>query len=149
TISYAQGAFTVTLAPQQELQPGQSYTVTLKGGAAAPHITSLAGTPRAFDFTWSFTTAPLSPPLPPPLPILVITSSGNKFTQYYQEILRTEGFNNFNAIDMANVTEAVLAQYDVAILGEIPLTSTQATMLSDWVTAGGNLIAMRPDKQLA
>ena len=75
--------------------------------------------------------------------------TGNKFTQYYQEILRAEGFNNFNAIDMSQVTDAVLAQYDVAILGEMPLTSAQVTMLSNWVGAGGNLIAMRPDKQLA
>ena len=31
----------------------------------------------------------------------------------------------------------------------MPLTAAQVTMFSDWVTAGGNLIAMRPDKQLA
>ena len=36
----------------------------------------------------------------------------------------------------------------MVILGEMALTSAQVTMLSDWVTAGGNLIAMRPDKQL-
>ena len=29
------------------------------------------------------------------------------------------------------------------------LTTSQVTMLSDWVNAGGNLIAMRPDKKLA
>ena len=31
----------------------------------------------------------------------------------------------------------------------MPLTASQVTMFSNWVTAGGNLIAMRPDKQLA
>ena len=31
----------------------------------------------------------------------------------------------------------------------MPLTAAQVTMLTDWVNAGGNLIAMRPDKQLA
>jgi hypothetical protein len=36
----------------------------------------------------------------PALPILVITTTGNNFTQYYQEILRAEGFNNFNAMDI-------------------------------------------------
>jgi uncharacterized protein DUF4082/Big-like domain-containing protein len=145
TISYGASDFRVTLTPQQPLQLGQTYTVTLKGGPATPHITDPTGTPLPSDYAWSFTT----PPLPSPLPILVITRSGNKFTQYYQEILRAEGFNNFNAIDMADVTDAVLAQYDVAILGEMPLTSTQVTMLGNWVGAGGNLIAMRPDKQLA
>jgi hypothetical protein len=34
------------------------------------------------------------------------------------------------------------------ILGEMALDAAQVTMLSDWVAAGGNLIAMRPDKQL-
>ncbi|MBO0797663.1 MAG: hypothetical protein J2P31_02465 [Blastocatellia bacterium] len=81
--------------------------------------------------------------------ILVITGAGNKFTQFYAEILRTEGFNNFNIIDAAQVTGSLLAQYDLAILGEIPLTPAQVTTLTSWVTAGGNLIAMRPDKQLA
>ena len=38
--------------------------------------------------------------------------------------------------------------YDVAVLGEMALTPAQVTMFSDWVAAGGNLVAMRPDKQL-
>ena len=43
----------------------------------------------------------------------------------------------------------MLTAYDVVILGEMPLTSTQVTMFTTWVTNGGNLIALRPDKQLA
>src|SRR5262249_46636762 len=35
------------------------------------------------------------------------------------------------------------------ILGEMPLTSGQVAMLTAWVSNGGSLIAMRPDKQLA
>ena len=35
------------------------------------------------------------------------------------------------------------------ILAARPLTPAQVTTFSDWVTAGGNLIAMRPDSQLA
>jgi RHS repeat-associated protein len=62
TTSYAASTFTVTLTPQQPLQPGQTYTVTLKGGSAAPHITDSVGTPLASDYTWSFTTAPAAPP---------------------------------------------------------------------------------------
>src|SRR5262245_59395441 len=145
SVSYSSGDFAVTLTPQQPLQPGQNYTMTLKGGSATPHITDATGTPLASDYVWSFTTAQL----PPSTPILVITGSGNKFTQYYQEILRAEGFNNFNIIDVTQVTEAALAQYDVAILGEMPLTSAQVTTFNNWVGTGGNLIAMRPDKQLA
>ena len=37
----------------------------------------------------------------------------------------------------------------MAILGDMALTAAQETMLETWVTAGGNLIAMRPDKDLA
>src|SRR5207248_4113638 len=34
-------------------------------------------------------------------------------------------------------------------LGEVSLTPAQVTTFTDWVNAGGNLIAMKPDKQLA
>jgi hypothetical protein len=42
----------------------------------------------------------------------------------------------------------VLAAYDVVILGEQPITAAQATMYSDWVNGGGNLVAMHPDADL-
>jgi len=143
--SYDASAFKITITPAAPLKQIQVYTVTIKGGASAPHITDATGTPLAYDYTWSFLVTRFGPALP----ILVITATGNNFTQYYQEILRAEGFNSFNAIDTTQITSSTLAQCDVAILGETPLTSAQVTMLSDWVTAGGNLIAMRPDKQLA
>ncbi len=82
-------------------------------------------------------------------PILVVTAQANPFSTYYAEILRAEGLNEFATADIASVSSTVLADHDVVILGETPLTSSQVTMFSDWVTAGGNLIAMRPDKQLA
>jgi hypothetical protein len=88
TISYESSDFKVTITPQQPLELGQTYTVTLKGGPDEPHITDATGTPLAADYTWSFTTE--SPPAP-----------------------------------------------------------AQVTMLSNWVTAGGNFIATRPDKYLA
>jgi hypothetical protein len=151
-ISYDASAFKVTLTPQQLLQPGQAYTVTFKGGSAAPHITDSAGTPLASDYAWSF----ITPPLPSSNPILVITTTRNRFTQYYQEILLAEGFNNFSAIDITHVTAFTLfpkvsqaSPYQVIILGEMPLTPAQATAVSNWAEAGGRLIAMRPDKRLA
>ena len=82
-------------------------------------------------------------------PILVITSASNPFSQYYAEILRTEGLNAFYVIDSLQVTAATLSAYDIVILGEMPLSNRQVTILSDWVKNGGNLIAMRPHKQLA
>ena len=92
---------------------------------------------------------PGTAPPPTAAAILVITSAGNPFTQYNAEILRAEGLNAFVTADIATVTSATLPDYDVAILGEMPLTSAQVAMFSSWVEAGGNLIAMRPDKQLA
>jgi hypothetical protein len=61
-ISYEASTFTVTFTPQQPLQAGQTYTMTLKGGAA-PRITDTVGTPLASNFTWSFTTASGPPPI--------------------------------------------------------------------------------------
>jgi len=133
TISYDTFAFKVTITPARPLQPGGLYTVTFKGGAFEPHITDFVGTPLASDYTWSFAAA-ISPSA---LPLLVITTAGNDFAQYYQEILRAEGFNNLNAVDITQITSSTLAQYDMAILGETPLTSEQVTMLSDWVAGGG------------
>jgi|SRR5262245_30971206 len=143
TISYNPGNFTVTLTPQEPLQRDRAYMVTLKGGAAEPHITDSTGTPLASDYTWSFTTAPH-------YPILLITSTENKFTQYYQEILRAEGINSFNVLDITQLNSSMFIPYEMAILGEMQLTSAQAEMFISWVVfGGGKLIAMRPDKKLA
>ena len=79
----------------------------------------------------------------------MIDSAASTFGKYYAEILRTEGFNAFSVMDISAVTATTLANYDVVILAAMPLSASQVTMLSDWVTAGGNLIAMRPDPQLS
>ena len=82
-------------------------------------------------------------------PILVIASQANPFGRYYAEILRTEGLNAFAVADISAVTAATLSAYDAVILGEMSLSAAQVSMLTNWVNAGGNLIAMRPDAQLA
>jgi WD40 repeat protein len=83
-------------------------------------------------------------------PILLITTTAtNSFSNYYTEILRNEGLNAFDVSDISSVSTATLANYDVVILADMTLTPDQVTMFSDWVTAGGNLIATHPDKQLA
>src|SRR5262249_21028384 len=76
-------------------------------------------------------------------------SGPNAFSRYYAEILRTEGLNEFDVKDISTVTAATLGNYDVVILGDFALTAAQVTMFNNWVTGGGNLIAMHPDKQLA
>ncbi len=82
-------------------------------------------------------------------PVLVISSSTNPFTRYAGEILLAEGLNHYAVREIGTVTPTLLADYDVAILGEMTLTTGQVTMLTDWVNVGGNLIALRPDPQLA
>jgi len=147
SITYANG--TATLSPSAALATATTYTATVKGGANG--VKDLAGNALASDVTWSFTTAPpaISPLAGAGGPILVVASSSNRFSQYYAEILRAEGLNEFSVADLANVDASLLASYDVVILGELPLTAAQVTTFADWVSAGGNLIAMRPDKQLA
>ncbi|MGD8617487.1 MAG: hypothetical protein PVI91_17795, partial [Gammaproteobacteria bacterium] len=88
------------------------------------------------------------PDVGPGGPILVINSASSDFGNYYAEILRNEGLNAFSVVDIGAVTASLLSGYDVAILARTSLSAAQVTMLSDWVTAGGNLIAMRPDPQL-
>ena len=147
SVSYANGV--AVLTPGAPLATSTTYTATVKGGSAG--MKDLAGNALAADVTWSFTTAP--PAVPPTAgaggPILIVTSTTNPFTQYYAEILRAEGLNEFAVADQAAVTASMLAAYDVVILGEQPLTAAQVTLYSTWVSQGGNLIAMRPDKQLA
>jgi hypothetical protein len=89
-----------------------------------------------------------TPPAASPTPILIIASPANPFTRYYAEILRAEGLNGFAVVDISGVTDLLLDTYDVAILGDAPVSLAQQSMLSNWVDRGGNLIAMRPDKQL-
>ncbi|MDB6000069.1 MAG: hypothetical protein JWP52_1768, partial [Rhizobacter sp.] len=57
--------------------------------------------------------------------------------------------NAFAVADIATVTATTLAAYDVVVLAKMPLTAAQVTMFTTWVNAGGNLIAMAPDTQLA
>jgi hypothetical protein len=82
-------------------------------------------------------------------PILVVTSSADPFTSYYAEILRAEGLNEFATADISSVSAQTLASHDVAVLGSMPLSPAQVSMLASWVASGGNLIAMKPDPQLA
>lgn len=82
-------------------------------------------------------------------PVLVIVPPGPSFGRFLGEILLNEGFNAYTITEIGNVSAATLAGYDVAILSQMSLTAAQVTMFANWVNAGGNLIAMRPDKQLA
>jgi len=146
-VTYNAANLTATLKATVELNPLSTYSATVSGGVNG--VQDVYGNALANDFIWSFTTVAAPPNQGPGGPILVISNAANPFTRYYSEILATEGLNEYTVADASTVTPAVLANFDVAILGEMSLTGAQATMLSDWVTGGGRLIAMRPDKQLS
>jgi O-glycosyl hydrolase len=81
-------------------------------------------------------------------PILVL-GGANAFGPYIGEILKTEGFNEFQMDSMAaKPTLKYLRKFDLIILGESPLTPQDRHLLEQYVKGGGNLIAFRPDKQL-
>ncbi len=141
TVSYDQATSVATLTPQAALQYGATYTATVKGGSGG--VTDYVGNPLAADVTWTFSTE-ASPPQ-----VLVVTSSANKFGTYLTEILLNEGLNAFTTLDVSLLNASLLNGFDVVLLGQTPLTGAQVSMLTSWVSAGGNLIAMRPDKQLA
>ncbi|HYW87424.1 MAG TPA: fibronectin type III domain-containing protein, partial [Chloroflexota bacterium] len=99
------------------------------------------------DFT--FATPALTPPTNPILVVVDPTSPG-PFGAYLGEILRAEGINSFQTTAPSNVTAAYLANFPMVILPRTAtLTSAQVTMYSNYVSAGGTLLALRPDPQLA
>jgi hypothetical protein len=95
-------------------------------------------------------TASATIPAPPGGPILVVTpGSSDEFRNYVPEIMRGEGLNDFASAPVSSLSPDLLSSYDVVVLSRTTLSDAQAAMLSNWVNAGGNLIAMRPDARLA
>ena len=148
-VTYDAGSYTATLTPTANLAYNTTYTARVKSGANG--VKDAFNNAMAADYVWSFGTVSQRPPVDqaPGGPILIIASSANLCTKYFTEILRTEGLNEFDITDITQLTTEILNAHDIVILGDMALAAGQVTMLTDWVTAGGHLIAMRPDKQLA
>ena len=86
----------------------------------------------------------------PGVPILVVTEPDDSFGDYYAEILKTEGLNEFALTKATALTAETLARHQVVVLAaNDALTSAQADLLMQWVRDGGKLIAMRPSAKLA
>jgi hypothetical protein len=84
------------------------------------------------------------------LPILVLaTNSG--FGTYTGEILKAEGFNEFvsDSLNSRKLTISYLKQFDLVVLTECKIETTSKEMFEEYVKAGGNLIAFRPDSTLS
>ncbi|MEO6870424.1 MAG: hypothetical protein ABI168_12305 [Ginsengibacter sp.] len=83
-------------------------------------------------------------------PILVLATD-KKFGSYTTEILKTEGFNEFqkDSLTDAKVTLKYLKNFDIVILTETSLTQAHKELIKRFVSEGGCLIAFRPDKKLS
>jgi hypothetical protein len=85
----------------------------------------------------------------PTLLLIVNDNGSNPFGRYLGEILRTEGITTFNTITVNSISNSQLSGVPLVVLAETTLTSTQATVLTNYVNNGGRLIAMRPPSQLS
>lgn len=84
------------------------------------------------------------------VPVLVLaTDSG--YGSYTAEILKAEGFNEFTLDSLSDrkVTASYLNQFDLVILTETPIDEAAKTIITDYVSRGGNLIAFCPDPEIA
>jgi hypothetical protein len=148
-VAYRSEKRSVVLTAMAALQAGHTYQAKLTGGSTGPK--DIFGHELPDGLEWRFTTgvaASKDPAVGPGGPILLLSSAANRFSEYYAEILRNEGFNEFAVADVSTLSDAILQQYEVVLLGEIPITEVQIRMLAAWVNSGGNLIAMRPGRQL-
>jgi WD40 repeat protein len=143
--NYLDGNLGSSIAYQANTRNYQSQTVAKR----QQPVGTVAWFNRVLD--WLVPTAEAALPDPnigPGGPILVLVSSADPFGKYFAEILRTEGLNSFAVADINTVNATSLTSFDVVILARMTLSAGQVTMLTNWVNAGGNLIAMRPDAQL-
>ena len=75
--------------------------------------------------------APAQVPAPPGGPVLVVTDPADPFGQYYGEILRAEGLNEFAIANVGSLNAQTLAAYQVVVLAETDLTAAQVSALTD------------------
>jgi glucose/arabinose dehydrogenase len=84
----------------------------------------------------------------PPILLVVNSLSANPYGPYLGEILKAEGLNSFSVAELSTLTSGTLFGAQVVVLAETTLSSAQALLLSNYVSAGGRLVVMRPDAQL-
>lgn len=85
----------------------------------------------------------------PPILLVVNDAAPNPFGPYLAEVLRTEGVHSFATQSLSGLTASTLSSARLVVLAETPLTAPQAALLSDYVAAGGRLVAMRPAASIA
>ncbi|WP_139416724.1 N,N-dimethylformamidase beta subunit family domain-containing protein [Agromyces laixinhei] len=150
-VTYDAGTRSAVIDPVASLSNSAEYTVTLRGGVGG--VTDAAGNPMVDEYSWTFATIAragtrANPNIGPGGPLLIVKGT-SPYGAYLPEMIRAEGLNLFTVRTTSSFSAAALAPYDTLVLGETTLTPDQVTSLTDWVNAGGNLIAMRPSGSLA
>jgi hypothetical protein len=56
--------------------------------------------------------------------------------------------NAFRVVDVSMLDGLNLSEYDVVLVGELTLSSSQVSQLEGWVNGGGTLVAFRPSSNL-
>src|SRR5690348_1816539 len=70
------------------------------------------------------------------------------YSRYLAEILRMEGFADFDEADLASLNGDDLSGHDLVILPRLTTTVAQAGMLTAYLEHGGKLLAFQPDDQI-
>ena len=83
----------------------------------------------------------------PSQPILVVndSASSDPYQYFVPELLSTEGVNEFQVAQLADLSSSYLTNFDVVLLPHVSLTAAQVSMLQGYVTGGGLLIGLRAD----
>lgn len=138
----------LVFTPNSPLASSTAYVLSIASSLKDVFGTNFSGTDYSLNFT---TGAAWNTSLNDGKggPILVVTSTTNKFSTYTAEILRSEGINYFEVADISTLNSDLLADYTYVLLGSASLSSQQTQALTNWVNNGGNLIAFKPDMQLA
>jgi hypothetical protein len=85
-----------------------------------------------------------------PFLLVVDTSAENRFSSYIREILDVEGYLAREDLDLgaAPLTAQALADRDLVVVANVPLKTDAVKLLSDFVASGGNLVALRPPREM-
>ena len=150
-VTYDAATRSAVIDPSAALAYSSEYTVTIAGGTGG--VTDAAGNPMVSTYEWTFATVARTgerrnPNIGPGGPLLIVKGT-SEFGAYLPEMIRGEGLNLFTVRTTSSFTPSALAPYETVVLGETTLTPDQVAALTDWVNAGGNLIAMRPSASLA